>query len=60
MNLPKASPNENMQTPASINAMPARRADRPPVVVVEIFESKLIDRRTPHPALRNGLYAVLF
>jgi hypothetical protein len=36
MNLPSVSPNENMQTAASIRAMPASRAERSSAVV-EIF-----------------------
>src|SRR6516162_6972379 len=43
MNLPSASPKENMQTPASIRAMPASRAERSSVAT-EIFLKKFIDR----------------
>src|SRR5882724_2662414 len=44
MNLPMASPNENMKIDSSINPTPARRAERSSEVV-EIFVNRLIDRR---------------
>src|SRR5882724_13617586 len=47
MNLPSASPNENMQTAASIRPMPARRAERSSVVA-GILASKFISTGTPH------------
>ena len=41
MNLPSASPNENMKTASTINPMPARRAERSSAVM-EIFARRLI------------------
>src|ERR1700677_2315604 len=41
MNLPSASPNENMKTDSAINPMPARRAERSSAPV-EIFARKFM------------------
>src|SRR5471032_412676 len=41
MNLPSASPNENMKTASTINPMPARRAERW-LVVIDIFARKFM------------------
>src|SRR6478752_168452 len=52
MNLPSASPNENMNIDSSISPMPARRAERSSVPV-EILASRLIEWVTL--ILRSGL-----
>ncbi len=42
MNLPMASPNENMKIESSINPMPARRAERS-AAAVEILASRVMN-----------------
>src|SRR5271169_5957793 len=51
MNLPMASPNENMKIDSSINPTPARGAERSSVDA-EIFDSRFIFAGDPHPEER--------